>query len=130
MQEMFAQLKRKADAERALQTKITKKAENDARIGAKKAEQIKGRLDDLKRTTPAAKDSRIFPMNYAPIVIREGGDRGRASLSGAGQTLPSLPITCRSPWQLACGQVYRRAMTAADLRRLKIHGAASWTSMR
>jgi putative SOS response-associated peptidase YedK len=74
MQEMFAQLKRKADAERALQTKVTKKAENDARIGGKKAEQIKARLDDLKRTTPEARDSRIFPMQYAPIIIREDGD--------------------------------------------------------
>lgn len=89
MQKMFAQLKRKADAERALQTKVTKKAENDARIGGKKAEQIKARLDDLKRTKPEARDSRIFPMQYAPIIIREDGENkivlGRYHCRGQGK---------------------------------------------
>jgi putative SOS response-associated peptidase YedK len=74
IQEMFAQRQRQTAAEQALKIKVTKKAENDARIGAKKADQAKAKLDDLKRTAPKPHDSRIYPMQYAPIVIREDGE--------------------------------------------------------
>ncbi len=74
-QEMFAQLQRVNDAQRALQTKVTKKAENDVRVGTKKAEQAKAKIADLKRTEPKTQDARIFPFSYAPIIIEENGER-------------------------------------------------------
>jgi putative SOS response-associated peptidase YedK len=70
---LFQQRKRLADAERTLQTKSTKKAQNDARIAGNKIDWAKGKLADLKRTTPEPSDSRIFPGVYAPMMIVENG---------------------------------------------------------
>lgn len=72
-QELFKQRKRLADAERTLLTKTTKAATESKRIAASKIEQVRGRLDDLKRTTAEARDSRIFPGWYAPVLIVEDG---------------------------------------------------------
>ncbi|QRD62770.1 SOS response-associated peptidase family protein (plasmid) [Xanthomonas citri pv. citri] len=75
-QELFKQAKRLADAERVLAgDKPTKKAANDQRIATTKIEQIKGRIADLQRTEPKARDYRIFPGYYAPVIISEGGRR-------------------------------------------------------
>jgi putative SOS response-associated peptidase YedK len=73
-QEVFKQRKRLADAERTLKEKQTKKAINDQRIATNKIDQSVRRINDLKRTTLEPRDSRIFPFNFAPIVIREGGE--------------------------------------------------------
>lgn len=74
-QELFKQKKRLADAERTLQTKVTKKAENDQRIASNKIEQIKDRLANLKRTDDQPRDSRIYPGMYAPVMVWEDGRR-------------------------------------------------------
>jgi putative SOS response-associated peptidase YedK len=73
--ELFTQTKRLADAERSLKEKEAKKALESARIASDKISKLKTRLADLKRTELKPRDSRIFPMWYAPIIIQEGGDR-------------------------------------------------------
>lgn len=74
-QDLFAQTKRLADAQRALQTKVTKKAQNDERVATNKIAQFKGKLADLKRSELKRKDFRIFPGMYAPVLIVEDGQR-------------------------------------------------------
>ncbi len=74
-QEVFKQKKRLADAERTLQTKITKKAQEDQRIATNKIEWALGKLADIKRTDPKPRDARIFPAWYVPVVVSEGGRR-------------------------------------------------------
>ncbi|HEY7873386.1 MAG TPA: SOS response-associated peptidase family protein [Rudaea sp.] len=74
-QELFKQKKRLADAERALQTKPTKKAQEDQRIATDKIAWSLAKLNDLRRTEPKDKDLRIFPGWYAPVMICEGGER-------------------------------------------------------
>ncbi len=74
-QELFKQTKRRADAERTLQTKTTKKAQEDLRISSDKIEWAKGKLSDLRRTQLIDEDERIFPGWYAPVLIVENGRR-------------------------------------------------------
>lgn len=74
-QELFKQRKRLADAERSLQTKVTKKAEDDQRIATSKVKQLLGRLADLKRTELLDRDSRIFPGSYVPVMVLEDGKK-------------------------------------------------------
>ncbi|MBQ4855775.1 SOS response-associated peptidase family protein [Rhodanobacter sp. B2A1Ga4] len=73
-QELFKQKKRLADAERVLVgPKPTKKATEDRRIANQKIPDIQGKLADLHRTEPQARDSRIFPDSYASVMlVREG----------------------------------------------------------
>lgn len=73
-QELFKQKKRLADAQRAMKVKETKAARESQRIATDKIETYTGRLADLKRTEPRSGDSRIYPMYFAPIVMREGKD--------------------------------------------------------
>ncbi|MGY0503966.1 SOS response-associated peptidase family protein [Luteimonas sp. e5] len=72
-QELFAQKKRLNDAERALQTKITKKAQNEQRIAGNKVEAAKRRLADLKRTGHEARDDRIYPGYWCTVMVSENG---------------------------------------------------------
>jgi hypothetical protein len=72
---LFAQRKRLADAERSLQTKPTKAAAESQRIATSKIDAALRRLDDLPRTEPKARDGRIFPGHYAPVLIEEDGER-------------------------------------------------------
>lgn len=74
-QELFKQLKRRADAERSLQVKETKKALEDQRIATNKIAQLKGKLDDLRRREPQPRDSRIFPGMYCAVMVIEDGQR-------------------------------------------------------
>lgn len=74
-QELFKQVKRLADAERALQTKITKKATEDQRIATSKISKLKLDLDDLQRAEFKERDARFFPGNYAPVIVWENGQR-------------------------------------------------------
>jgi putative SOS response-associated peptidase YedK len=74
-QELFAQRKRLADAERTLQSKTTKAAAESKRIAGNKIEAAKGWLSDLRRTALEDRDSRIFPGNYAPVIVVEDGQR-------------------------------------------------------
>lgn len=74
--ELFKQVKRLADAERALATKETKKALNDQRIAGNKIKQLKRWIADAKRTEhDPARDDRIFPDWYAPVLVEENGTR-------------------------------------------------------
>jgi putative SOS response-associated peptidase YedK len=72
-QEIFAQKKRLADAERKLQVKETKAARESQRIATDKIDKALQRLPLLKNSQPHALDGRVFPMNYAPIVVQENG---------------------------------------------------------
>jgi len=74
-EELFKQRKRLADAERTLQSKSTKKAQDDQRISSEKIRQLMGRHADLKRTELLDRDSRIFPGSYVPVMIWEDGKR-------------------------------------------------------
>lgn len=74
-QEVFKQRKRLADAERALQTKVTKAATESKRIATDKVEWALGKLADLRRQTLVDEDSRIFPGWYAPVMVSENGQR-------------------------------------------------------
>jgi hypothetical protein len=69
--EVFAQKRRIAAAEESLAKKETKKAREDIRIGNAKSQALLERLADLRRTEPNNEDARIFPMMYAPLLVRE-----------------------------------------------------------
>jgi len=72
-QELFRQKKRVADGERALRARVTKKAQEDVRIGGNKVAQLTARLKDLQRSRLVPEDSRIFPHMHAPVLVAEGG---------------------------------------------------------
>jgi putative SOS response-associated peptidase YedK len=74
-EDLFKQKKRFADAERTLKTKLTKKAENDHRIAAKKIETLLKNIQQLNREELKPSDSRIFPMGWAPVIVEVGGER-------------------------------------------------------
>jgi len=74
-QELFTQKSRLNNAERSLQVKVTKKAENDVRVAGNKIERATQKLEDLRRSELLPRDSRIFPGMYAPVVVSEGGKR-------------------------------------------------------
>jgi putative SOS response-associated peptidase YedK len=73
--EVFAQKKRLGDAERTLAAKPTKAAAESQRIASNKIELALTRLDRLKATQPDPAEARIFPLNFAPIVMQVGGRR-------------------------------------------------------
>jgi putative SOS response-associated peptidase YedK len=72
-QELFKQRKRLADAERTLLTKVTKAATESQRIATDKIAWTRVKLDDMQRTEPEPRDSRIFPGHYAPVMVMENG---------------------------------------------------------
>lgn len=74
-QELFAQRKRLADAERTLQTKQTKSALESQRIATSKISKTRLDLEDLRRTELLDRDSRIFPGVYAPVMVVRDGQR-------------------------------------------------------
>lgn len=77
--DLFKQKTRLVEAERAIAAAQqagkapTKKALNDQRVATDKIEDYRSKLTDLRRTEPKAKDSRIFPRNFAPIIVKEDG---------------------------------------------------------
>lgn len=73
-QEVFAQTRRRADAERKLAVKETKKARDDVRIAGDKIERAKARLATLKGTT-SRDDGRIYPQSLCPVLVVENGER-------------------------------------------------------
>lgn len=75
--EIAAQRERLAKAEAVLVgPKPTKKAAEDKRIAEKKIKAAERNLKDLVRQAPDAKDSRIYPGSYAPVLIRDA-DTGK-----------------------------------------------------
>lgn len=83
--EIFKQRRRYADAERALQTKRTKKAEAELGIASRKIEQLKGWLDGVKTLENQPDDYFVHPMVYAPVIAET--DEGR--------TLTAMRYHCR-----------------------------------
>jgi putative SOS response-associated peptidase YedK len=74
--ELFKQAKRLAAAERSLQARTTKKALDDQRIAGNRIKQLKRWIADAKRTEHLpARDDRIFPDWYAPVLIEVDGQR-------------------------------------------------------
>jgi putative SOS response-associated peptidase YedK len=71
--ELFRQRKRVVDAERSLQARETRKAREDVRIGTRKIADYLERLADARRSEPQEKDSRIFPLVYAPVIAQLDG---------------------------------------------------------
>ena len=59
---------------RTLQRKATKAAAESKRIAGNKIEAALRRLDDLRRTELIPRDWRIFPDNYAPVIVSEHGE--------------------------------------------------------
>jgi putative SOS response-associated peptidase YedK len=74
-EDLFAQKKRLADAERKLETKPTKTAEKEKGIAERKIVANKRRLEKLKSDEVRPEDSRIFAMDYAPVIVLENGER-------------------------------------------------------
>jgi putative SOS response-associated peptidase YedK len=74
-QEVFAQKKRLADADRTLASKPTKAAAESKRIATNKIEQALSRLERLKAEKPNVAEARIFPLHFAPIVMQVGDRR-------------------------------------------------------
>ncbi|OZB58949.1 MAG: hypothetical protein B7X39_20005 [Lysobacterales bacterium 14-68-21] len=75
-QELRAQSERLAAAEVVLAgPKPTKKAANDQRIATDKVSRARRDLDDLVRRDFLDRDSRIYPGNYAPVLVVEEGRR-------------------------------------------------------
>ncbi|XHS78533.1 SOS response-associated peptidase family protein [Burkholderiaceae bacterium UC74_6] len=72
-QEVFKQRTRMAKAERILHEKPTKLAANEKRIATDKVAAALARLEDLKRTEPKDRDSRIFPGWFAPVLVMVDG---------------------------------------------------------
>lgn len=74
--ELFKQRKRLVDAERVMAgPKPTKKAENDVRVATSKLDQYTRWINDAQRTEPKARDSRMYPNHYVPIMVWEDGKR-------------------------------------------------------
>jgi hypothetical protein len=95
--ELFKQKTRLTNAERALQSKPTKKAENDKRVSTDKIARAQRQLDDLRRREPLPRDSRIFPGWYASVMILQDGKR----------TLVPMRYQCRLPgWNEAMERKY------------------------
>lgn len=96
-QELFKQKKRQADAERALQVKATKKAQEDLRISTDKISKLKVELEDLQRTESKPRDARFFPGMYAPVIVMENGKR----------VIKPMRYQCRLPgWNEAIERKY------------------------
>jgi putative SOS response-associated peptidase YedK len=74
-QEVFKQRERLADAESTLLTRTTKAATESKRIATSKIDRSMSRLADLHRTELEDRDARIFPGQYAPVMIMENGKR-------------------------------------------------------
>jgi putative SOS response-associated peptidase YedK len=72
-QELFKQKKRLADAERKLKVKETKAALNEQRVATSKIEANLERIALLTGTQPHEDDHRIFPLTYAPIILKRDG---------------------------------------------------------
>ena len=74
--EISAQSERSTKAEAVLAgPKPTKKAADDLRIASNKISAAQRNLEDLRRKQLVDKDSRIYPGQYALVMIEQGGQR-------------------------------------------------------
>lgn len=72
-QELFKQKRRLGDAQRKLKVKETKAALNDQRVATSKIDASLERVALLTGTQPHEDDHRIFPLTYAPIILKRDG---------------------------------------------------------
>jgi putative SOS response-associated peptidase YedK len=75
LQQLAEQRERKAKAEAAVARKATKTATEELRKATNKVAWVEGKLEELKSTELAPRDSRIFPGWYAPVMVMENGRR-------------------------------------------------------
>ncbi len=68
-QDLFKQRTRLTEAERKLESKVTKAVSESKRIATDKIDAALRRTGDINRTEPKPRDSRIFPGNYAPVLV-------------------------------------------------------------
>lgn len=114
-QELFKQNKRVADAERTLQSRVTKKAQEDLRIGLNKVALAKARLATLKRSTIEAADWRFYPGEFVPVMVMEHGRH----------VIKPMRYQCRLPgWS---EQTERQYPGTYNARRDKL--AQSWSTL-
>ena len=74
--EISAQSERLVRAQTVLaSSKPTKRAADDARIASNKIQAAQRNLDDLQRQQLVDRDSRIYPGQYAPVMIAQAGQR-------------------------------------------------------
>jgi putative SOS response-associated peptidase YedK len=73
--EIFAQRKRQTEAERKLAVKQTKAAAESMRIATTKVQQAMRKLSLLTDDKSDSNDYRIFPRNYAPIILVRNGEK-------------------------------------------------------
>ncbi len=74
--ELQAQNERLAKAEAVLAgPKPTKTAAKDQEVASRKIKAAQRNLDDMRRKEPLDKDSRIYPGQYAPVMIEKDGKR-------------------------------------------------------
>jgi putative SOS response-associated peptidase YedK len=72
--DLFSQKTRLVNAGRSIKEKETKKAREDVRIATTKIATLTAKLADLRRIEPNSEDDRIFPMVYAGVIIKKGGE--------------------------------------------------------
>jgi hypothetical protein len=78
--EIFTQRKRLVDAERKLAVNETKAAAESKRIAGTKVTQALGKLALATEDKAHPNDYRIFPRNYAPIILMRGGEKVMVSI--------------------------------------------------
>ncbi len=74
-QEINAQQERVDIAEAKLATKVTKKSQEDVRIGSKNVEKAQKRLDEIRKTDSSGGGSRVYPGVYVPVMLVEDGKK-------------------------------------------------------
>lgn len=72
---IFKQKTRLNEAQRKLQDKVTKKAQEDARIATDKIAAAEKALASQRGSQLSDEDFRIFPDWYAPVMVVEGGEK-------------------------------------------------------
>lgn len=70
---LVKQRERLAAAQAKMVAKPTKAAEKDLRIAPEQIKALEGRRSLLQHWEPTARDDRIFPMDYAPVVMMADG---------------------------------------------------------
>ena len=91
--------------------KPTRKAAQDQRIAGNKIAAARRNLENLRRAEPEDNDSRIFPGQYAPVMIETDGQR----------VLVPMRYQCRLPgWSAATERKYPGTYNA---RRDKLEAA-------
>ncbi len=90
-QDLFKQRARLADAERSLQTKVTKAATESQRIATDKISWARGKLEDIQRT-----DRNHVTREYSPAITRRYLSWRKVSLSSSQCAISvALPASLR-----------------------------------